>query len=226
MRLSIELAVLAIAARRRWRREFVAVGAGALRARTRRPGAARAHGDALRARRRDAEAPRLRRARRPAGRWWTGLLLIAAGSRDRWTALGGPLLAHMGQHLLIADLAAPLLLIGLRSPVTPSSSRARCSCRWPIARGCGVPSGPAAAARGDPGLARDPLRLALRVRVRGRARARRRARAPARSFLFGSLLVWWSVIEPKRRRMPRRAVEGALHRGARPPGCSSAWRSS
>ena len=42
------------------------------------------------------------------------------------------------------------------------------------------------------------------------------------SFLFGALLVWWSVIEPKRRRAAGRALEGALPAGrAAARGCSS-----
>ena len=61
----------------------------------------------------------------------------------------------MGQHLLIADLAAPLLLIGIRSPVyaflLPRPVLV------PLAAGSGLrrllPLA-AQAARGDPGLGR------------------------------------------------------------------------
>jgi putative membrane protein len=50
--------------------------------------------------------------------WWTGLALTAAGLVGPVDTLSEDLLsAHMVQHLLIADLAAPLMLIGIRTPV-------------------------------------------------------------------------------------------------------------
>lgn len=72
----------------------------------------------------------LRRVRRVTGKpvgpghwlfYWSGLamLLIALGSPldalgDRWL-LG----AHMIQHVMLADLAPPLLILGIRAPVLP-----------------------------------------------------------------------------------------------------------
>ena len=57
--------------------------------------------------RRGYEVPRLQQAA-----WWGGLLLVAAGLLSPVDWLAEDLLsAHMAQHLLIADLAAPLLLV-------------------------------------------------------------------------------------------------------------------
>src|SRR5215210_7142504 len=64
-------------------------------------------------RRRGYRVPALQQAA-----WWTGLALTAVGLIGPVDALSEDLvLAHMGQHLLLGDLAAPFLLIGLRSPV-------------------------------------------------------------------------------------------------------------
>jgi cytochrome c oxidase assembly factor CtaG len=50
--------------------------------------------------------------------WHLGIALWVVGFFSPIHALSEDLLsAHMGQHLLIADLAAPLLLVGVRNPV-------------------------------------------------------------------------------------------------------------
>ena len=50
--------------------------------------------------------------------WHLGIALWVIGFFSPLHALGDELLsAHMAQHLLIADLAAPLLLAGARNPV-------------------------------------------------------------------------------------------------------------
>src|SRR5215210_1646970 len=50
--------------------------------------------------------------------WHTAMALWIAGLLSRIDDLGDDGLAfHMLQHLLIADLAAPLMLVGLRNPV-------------------------------------------------------------------------------------------------------------
>src|ERR671932_708004 len=50
--------------------------------------------------------------------WYSGVALMAIALLGPPDALADDLLsAHMGQHLLIADLAAPLLLAGARTPV-------------------------------------------------------------------------------------------------------------
>jgi putative copper resistance protein D len=136
--------------------------------------------------------------------WWAGLTLVAVGLLSPLDGLGEELLiAHMGQHLLIADLAAPLLLVGIRSPVyafllpKPALIQVarvhwlRGAFRWLRQPLVAIPAWIVllyswhfdfmfeAALRND-------LVHALQHQ----------------SFVLGSVLVWWSVIEPKRRRMP------------------------
>jgi cytochrome c oxidase assembly factor CtaG len=58
------------------------------------------------------------------GHWifyWSGLavLLIALGSPLNTIAVHWLLLAHMGQHTLLSDIAPPLIILGLRAPVLP-----------------------------------------------------------------------------------------------------------
>jgi cytochrome c oxidase assembly factor CtaG len=134
--------------------------------------------------------------------WHGGLALQAVGLLSPIDALGDDLLsAHMAQHLLIADLAAPLLLVGLRNPVlvfflprpllvaVARRRRLRAAFRtlrqplvaipvyalvlygWHIA-----PLFEAAV--------RSPLAHVLQHG----------------SFIATGMLVWWSVLEPKRRR--------------------------
>jgi cytochrome c oxidase assembly factor CtaG len=109
----------------------------------------------------------------------------------------------MGEHLLIADLSAPLFLIGLRSPVyafylpraalVPLARRRglRRLFRWLRRPIVAVPVwlvilyGWHFAPAFDAAL-RHPLIHALQHE----------------SFVVGALLVWFSVIEPKRRRVP------------------------
>lgn len=136
--------------------------------------------------------------------WWVGLALLAG-------ALNGPLdaydrelvSAHMAQHLLLGDLAAPFLLLGLRAPLLLFY------------------------------LPRPALVLLARQRwLRAAFRFLRRPlvalvlyivtvylwhwgplfelalRDPAvhalqhEAFLVANLLLWWPVLEPARRRMP------------------------
>jgi len=135
--------------------------------------------------------------------WHGGICLTAIGLLSPIDGLGEDLLsAHMAQHLLIADLAAPLLLVGLRSPVYA----------FLLPR---------------PAL----VALARRRRLRRIFRAMRRPllaipvfvvllygwhiafmfeaaldSAPVHvlqhwSFVFGSVLVWWAPLDPKRRRL-------------------------
>jgi cytochrome c oxidase assembly factor CtaG len=50
--------------------------------------------------------------------WWTGFALLAfafLGPLDTWADTY--VSSHMAQHMLMADIATPLLLIGLRNPV-------------------------------------------------------------------------------------------------------------
>jgi putative membrane protein len=135
--------------------------------------------------------------------WHLGILLWTVGLLSPVHTLGEELLSfHMAQHLLIADLAAPLLLAGARNPVL----------MFLLPRDVLVA-------------------LARRRRLRAAFRSIRRplvaipiyvlvlygwhftfmfeaaVRSPAvhalqhGSFIGIGLLVWWSVLEPKRRRL-------------------------
>src|SRR6266498_5408786 len=53
--------------------------------------------------------------------WHSGVGLTAIALLSPIDTLGQDLLsAHMGQHLLLGDLSAPFLLVGLRTPVLQS----------------------------------------------------------------------------------------------------------
>ena len=136
--------------------------------------------------------------------WHAGIALTAVALLSPVDSLGEDLLiAHMGQHLLIADIAAPLLLLGIRSPVyafllprpalvsLARRRRLRAVFRWLrhplvaipvwilILYGWHLSFAFEAALRNDLVHAFQHQTLVL-----------------------GAVLVWWSVIEPRRRRLP------------------------
>ena len=144
--------------------------------------------------------------------WHAGIALQAIGLLSPIDALGEDLLsAHMAQHLLIADLAAPLLLVGLRNPVlvfflprdvlVPLARRTRLRAGFRFLRLplvaipvytlvlYGWHIGPLFEA-----AVAHPL-----VHVLQHA-----------SFVGIGVLVWWSVLEPKRRR-PRGELWKIVH---------------
>ena len=136
--------------------------------------------------------------------WHCGIALTAIGLLSPIDGLGEELLtAHMGQHLLIADLAAPLLLVGIRSPVYA----------FVLPRPALVPLARQKGLRRFFRRLRSPL-VAIPVWVLilygwhfGFAfeAALENDLVHAiqhQSFVLGAVLVWWSVIEPKRRRLP------------------------
>jgi cytochrome c oxidase assembly factor CtaG len=136
--------------------------------------------------------------------WYGGIALLAIGLLSPVDGLGEELLiAHMGQHLLIADLAAPFLLVGLRSPVyafylprtilvgLAHRRGLRRAFRWLRQPLVAIPVwivilyGWHLAFAFDAALRNDLLHAVQH-----------------QTFLIGAVLVWWSVIEPKRRRLP------------------------
>jgi putative copper resistance protein D len=136
--------------------------------------------------------------------WWAGLALVALGLLSPLDGLGEELLsAHMGQHLLIADIAAPLLLLGIRSPVYA----------FLLPRPVLVPLARARRLRALARRLREPL-VAIPVWVlilycwhfsfafEAAIESPLIHALQHQSFVLGSVLVWWSVIEPKRRRLP------------------------
>ncbi len=143
----------------------------------------------------------------PAGQqaaWYAGIGLTAVGLLSPLDGLGEELLlAHMGQHLLIADLAAPLLLVGIRSPVYA----------FLLPRGVLVPLARRTGFRRALRKLRRPLVAVpvwvailygwhLQFAFEAALRNDFVHAVQHQSFVFGALLVWWSVIEPKRRRLP------------------------
>lgn len=135
--------------------------------------------------------------------WWIGWALLAVG------LLGPPdandervLSLHMAQHLLIGDLAAPFLLLGIRSPLLlfylPRPALVLLARRRGLRRAFRVLRRPLVAlplyvltvygwhqSTLFEGAVRHPLLHALQHGA----------------FMAANLLLWWPVIEPQRRRM-------------------------
>ncbi|MBA3301077.1 MAG: cytochrome c oxidase assembly protein [Thermoleophilaceae bacterium] len=132
--------------------------------------------------------------------WWIGIALSATGllAPDDH----GSLLGHMVEHLLIADLAVPFLLLGLRTPVLqhiiPPFALA------PLAR--------MGRLRSVFRFLRKPL-VAIVVWIfvlygwhfafafEGALNSPWIHALQHISFVGGSILVWWSVIEPQKGRL-------------------------
>jgi cytochrome c oxidase assembly factor CtaG len=134
--------------------------------------------------------------------WHAGIAFTAVALLSPLDSLGDDLLvAHMGQHLMIADLGAPLLLVGVRSPVyafllpKPALVRlARVGWLRRLFRWLRRP------------LVAVPLWILIlygwhfRFPFESAIRHDWVHAAQHQSFVLGSVLVWWAVIEPKRRR--------------------------
>src|SRR5215207_6591123 len=136
--------------------------------------------------------------------WHLGIALWAIGFFSPIHTLGDALLsAHMAPHLLIADRAAPLLLAGVRNPVLmfylpkpvlrtlARSGWPRRAFRWLRRPLVAIPLFALVLYGWHFSFAfeaavRDPLVHALQHM----------------SFIGVGILVWWSALEPKRRRMP------------------------
>jgi putative membrane protein len=135
--------------------------------------------------------------------WHVGIALQAIGLLSPIDGVGEDGLAfHMLQHLLIADLAAPFLLAGMRNPVL-----AFLLPRWAL-----VPLARNRVLRGAFRTLRQPL-VALPVYVlvlygwhfsfafEAAVRHPLVHIAQHASFVSIGLLVWWAALEPKRRRL-------------------------
>lgn len=152
--------------------------------------------------------------------WYAGLGLTAAALVGPVDSLSEDLvLAHMGQHLLLGDLAAPFLLIGVRSPVyafllpraalTSLARRRRLRAAFRTLR--------------KPWVA-VPVWTALLYFWHFGFAFVAALEHPAlhvlqhQSFLLGALLVWWSVVEPTRRRLQPDLWKVPYVLGSRLPG--------
>jgi cytochrome c oxidase assembly factor CtaG len=135
--------------------------------------------------------------------WHLGLGLQAIALLSPLGTLADELLsAHMAEHLLLADLGAPLLLAGLRNPVLA----------FFLPRGVLVALARRRRLRGAFRALRLPL-VALAVYAlvlygwhlafafEGAVRSELVHAGQHASFVFAGVLVWWSAIEPKRRRL-------------------------
>jgi cytochrome c oxidase assembly factor CtaG len=135
--------------------------------------------------------------------WHGAMALWVVGLLGPIDDLGDQGLAfHMLQHLLIADLAAPLMLVGLRNPVLA----------FFLPRDVLVPLARARRLRGAFRTLREPL-VALPVYVLvlygwhfgiffdAAVRHPVVHALQHSSFIAIGVLVWWSVLEPKRRRL-------------------------
>src|SRR4051794_2960889 len=135
--------------------------------------------------------------------WWGGIALTAIGLMGPADALADDLMsAHMVQHLLIADISAPLILAGIRTPVL----------QFYLPRQVLVPLAHRRGLRRFFRAIRAPLpAMGIYVVVLYTWHMTFAFEAALRSpvvhalqhesFVIASALVWWSVVEPQRRRL-------------------------
>jgi cytochrome c oxidase assembly factor CtaG len=134
--------------------------------------------------------------------WHAGIALWAIGFFSPLHGLGDDLLtAHMAQHLLIADLAAPLLLAGARNPVLgfllPRPALVTLA-RSPLRRWFDLVKRP---------LVAVPVYVLVLYGWHFAVFFEAAVRYPLvhglqhMSFVAIGVLVWWSALEPKRRRL-------------------------
>ena len=134
--------------------------------------------------------------------WHGGIVLWVIGFFSPLHGLGDDLLsAHMAQHLLIADLAAPLLLAGARNPVLgfllPRPALMTLA-RSPLRRIFDLLKRPTVAV---------PVYVLVLYGWHFAVLFEATVRYPLvhalqhMSFVAIGVLVWWSALEPKRRRL-------------------------
>jgi putative membrane protein len=134
--------------------------------------------------------------------WHLGITLWVIGFFSPLHGLSDELLsAHMAQHLLIADLAAPLLLVGARNPVLgfllPRPALVTLA-RSPLRRWFDVLKRPVVAV---------PVYVLVLYGWHFSVFFEAAVRYPFvhalqhMSFVAIGVLVWWSALEPKRRRL-------------------------
>jgi putative membrane protein len=138
------------------------------------------------------------------GSWHGGIALTAIGLLSPIDSLAEDLLsAHMAQHLLIADLSAPLLVIGLRSPmyafILPRALFAELARSHRLRATFRFLKQPLVAA---------PIWIAVLYGWHLAPAYEAALRSPVlhalqhQTFIVASILLWVSVLEPARRRVP------------------------
>ena len=144
--------------------------------------------------------------------WWAGLALTAAGLMSAIDTLAEDLLsAHMAQHLLLAELGAPLMLMGLRSPVLlfmlPRPMLVALARRRRLRKFLSFLARPLVAV---PLYAIVLFTWHFDFMFEAALRNGLVHGLQHQSFIVISLLVWWSALEPGRRR-PRGELWKAGH---------------
>jgi putative copper resistance protein D len=138
--------------------------------------------------------------------WWSGWLCLAAAFLSPLdTEATTYISAHMAQHVLMADIAVPLLLIGIRNPVLQFYLPR--SILEPLARRHGLRA--FFRRLRNPAIAIAAYTVVLYAWHLGPAftAALENQFVHAlqhQSFIVFSALVWWPLIEPNHRRLPGR----------------------
>jgi cytochrome c oxidase assembly factor CtaG len=158
----------------------------------------------------------------PAGQqafWWAGLACLAAAFFSPLDSLAPKAVsAHMGQHVLMADIAVPLMLIGARNPVL----------FFFLPRSILVPLARRRTLRGLFRRLRSPM-VAIPVYTavlyawhlgplfEGALRNQFAHGLQHESFIVFSAFLWWPLVEPNHRRLPGRLWKIPYVIGARLP---------
>ena len=135
--------------------------------------------------------------------WWIGWTLQAIALVGPPDALDDQVLSwHMAQHLLLADIAVPFLLAGLRTPVlvhyVPRPVLVPLAHRHTLRRVFRFLRQP---------LVSIPVYLVILYGWHFKGPFEAALRHPALhalqhlSFVFAGVLIWWSALEPQRRRL-------------------------
>jgi putative membrane protein len=149
--------------------------------------------------------------------WWTGLVLLAGALLGPLDRLADELLsAHMAQHVVLADISAPLMLIGVRTPVLQFLLPR--PVLVPLARWRGLRRALRTLSRP---LAAVPVYIAvlyawhLGVLFEGALRNEWLHVLQHWSFVAASVLVWWAPLEPTRTRVSGQLWKAGQILGAR-----------
>lgn len=138
------------------------------------------------------------------GFWWAGFACLAGAFFSPLDSLAPRAVsAHMGQHVLMADVAVPLMLIGLRNPVL----------FFFLPRSVLVPLARRRRLRAAFGKLRTPMYAVpvytavlyawhLGPTFEGALRSQVVHGFQHESFIAASALLWWPLVEPNHRRMP------------------------